>query len=263
MPDLVYPQLRTGAIVHYPIRKTAVTRTVSNVLPGGTVLMYPDDPAHRTNWSWEYVGLTLDEAAALQDFFNACNGPLRPFTFLDPTGNLLSGSSNFGAPAWQLSSKTKISADFRGPFLDSAALSLVNEGQALQELCQTLTVPCDYTYCFSVYVSSPTREPVILFRRGIHSEESVSLHAGLDWSRVWTAGNLQDPSTGLCVGVKLLPGQQLSVSAAQLQVQPSLSPYRNRPQAGDIYSNAHWAIDELNVRHVGPNNCSMSVSIEA
>jgi hypothetical protein len=232
MADLFYPQFTTGAIAHYPIHKRSVTRTVSNVLPGGNVLMYPDDGARRTIWSWEYVGLTLNEATVLRDFFKACNGPLRSFTFLDPTGNLLSASSSFRTPAWQASSMVSISSDSGGPLSTAPAVTLTNQGQALQELSQTLAVPCNYSYCLSMYVSSPSPQSLTLFRRSIHSEEAVSLAVGPSWSRIWSSGKLQDSSAGLCVGVKLSPGQQLSTSAAQLDVQPSPSPYRDRPNMG-------------------------------
>src|SRR4051812_8729822 len=104
MADMFYPQLKTGAIAHHPVRKTIETRTVTNVLPGGNVFMYPDEAAQKTIWSWEYVGATVDEATTILKFFEACEGRLRPFTFLDPVGNLLSGSSDFRSDGWQLSS---------------------------------------------------------------------------------------------------------------------------------------------------------------
>ncbi|MFL6451371.1 MAG: hypothetical protein ACJ746_27395 [Bryobacteraceae bacterium] len=263
MADLFYPQLRTGAIAHYPIRKTSLTRTVANVVPGGSVLMYPDDPARRISWSWDYVGLTLAEVGTVQNFFSSCNGPLRPFTFLDPTGNLLSASSNFAAPAWQVSSALKVAGKSVRPFSDTPAVTVVNEGQASQELSQTLAIPSDYTYCFSIYVGSATPQSVTLFRRSVHSEQAASFDAGPKWKRIWTSGSLNDDATGFSVGLKLSAGQQLSISAAQLEVQPGISPYRDRPETGDLYPNAHWAMEELAVRHFGPNNCSISVSIEA
>src|SRR4051812_10114265 len=129
MAELFYPQLRTGAVAQYPIRKIAVTRTVSNVLPGGDILVYPDDAANKMVWNWEYAGVTHDELDVLQDFFELCGGPLKPFTFLDPTGNLFSSSSSFSADAWQLSSAAKITERWSGPLPNVQAITIVNNGQ--------------------------------------------------------------------------------------------------------------------------------------
>jgi hypothetical protein len=263
MADLFFPQLGTGAIAHYPIRKTAATRTVLNALPGGNVLMYPDEAARKAIWTWDYVGLTMQEAAILQNFFLACTGPLNPFTFLDPTGNLLSASSDFTAAAWQATSGVGVAGTCPGPISGVPAITLVNTSQAVEEIAQTLNIPGNFSYCFSLYLSSPTPTSVRLFRRSVNSEDSLSLQIGPGWKRVWTAGNLQDQSTGLSVGLRLPPGQQVTVSAAQLEPQPGMSVYVNRPQSGDVYPNAHWAIDELGIRYLGPGNCAVSVAVES
>lgn len=263
MADLFFPQLRTGAIAHYPISKTAVTRTVLNVVPGGSLLMYPDDAARKSIWSWDYVGLTMEEAGMLENFFLACCGPLRPFTFLDPTGNLLSASSDFTAPAWQCSSGLIAAQNVPGPVLDVPGRTLINSSQGMQELEQTLNLPSDFTYYFSLYLSSPTPDHVTLFRRSSSSEDSSSVLIGPNWKRFWSAGTLTDESAGLSVGVRLLPGQQIAVSAAQLEPQPGVSTYLHRPQSGDVYPNAHWAIEEFSIRYLGPSDCTVSVAVES
>jgi hypothetical protein len=263
MADLFFPQLSTGAVAHYPISKTAVTRTVLNVVPGGNLLMYPDEAARKVIWSWDYVGLTMEEAAMLENFFLACCGPLRPFTFLDPTGNLLSASSEFTAPAWQGASGLKAGTKVPGPVSDVPGWSLVNSSQGMQEIEQTLNIPSDFTYCFSLYLSSPTPDYVTLFRRCSSSEESSSVPIGPDWKRVWSTGTLQDDSAGLSVGFRLSPGQQIAVSAAQLEAQPGPSTYLHRPQSGDVYPNAHWAIEEFSIRYLGPSDCTVSVAVES
>ncbi len=263
MADLYFPQLKTGAIAHYPVRRTLATRTVGNILPGGSIITYPDDGANRRIWSWEYVGLTFEEAAVLQEFFNICDGPLKPFTFLDPLGNLLASSSSFREPAWRLSSSAAIIEDLPGPFSGAAAVTIRNSGQAAQEIWQTLPIPANYAYSFSIYLCSATQEPVTLYRRGSHSETIVSSDSKAEWRRISSTGNLQDPNIGVSVGIRLQPGQQVSISAAQLEAQPVISAYRSGAPTGDVYLNAHWAVDELMTRYIGPNNCTMSVSIEA
>jgi hypothetical protein len=42
-----------------------------------------------------------------------------------------------------------------------------------------------------------------------------------------------------------------------------MSGYVNRQQSGDVYPNAHWALDELAIKYVGPGNCAVSVAVES
>jgi hypothetical protein len=263
MADPYFPQLSSGAIAHFPVRKILKTRTVANVLPSGEILAYPDDGAGKTSWSWEYVGITRDETVALQSFFDACCGPLKPFTFLDPVGNLLAANSNFGAPAWQLSPGVTIVSSLPSPFLNTVGMTLINRGQVEQDIQQTLRVPADYTYSFSVYVRSESAAAITLFRRSDHAEQNSSFSMTSEWRRVVSSGNLQDSTTELAVGIRISPGQQVSLAAAQLEAQANSSPYRGGSASGDVYPNAHWALEELAVRYIGPNECALRVSIEA
>ena len=100
MADLTFPQLSSGALAQYPIRKVNTVRTVKNILADGTMLVAADPGGGHLLWTLSYVDLSLDDMQALEAHFNACAGSLRAFTFVDPTDNLLRYSADLTGSAW-------------------------------------------------------------------------------------------------------------------------------------------------------------------
>ncbi len=92
MTTLVYPQLETGALSQFPVRKTRRTRTVTNRAADGSTIKLSDPAGVTTEWTLTYSDLSDQEAASLRAFFEAAEGSLNGFTFLDPSGNLLAWS---------------------------------------------------------------------------------------------------------------------------------------------------------------------------
>src|ERR1035438_2850764 len=97
---LVFPQLSTGASALYPLKKTSRQRTVVNTLGDGSTNVYADPDAASLGWELQAKGLTAAEWGAIEALFEATSGMWQPFTFLDPVGNLLAESEDFGASAW-------------------------------------------------------------------------------------------------------------------------------------------------------------------
>src|ERR1700719_693875 len=154
MGNLYFPQLASGAIAQYPIQKLRLARTIKNILPDGSMILYPDPGAGRLLWDLSYTNLSLAEAAAIQAHFNACVGSVHAVTFIDPTENMLPSTSDLTAAVWQNSSLIEMTPGAGDPDGGSAAFIVTNPGQANQEISQTLAVPANYQYCFSVYASS-------------------------------------------------------------------------------------------------------------
>jgi hypothetical protein len=96
MSTLAYPQL-----IQFPVRKTKRPRTVVNTAADGSTVRLADPAAEITEWRLDYVDLTDDEAAMLEQFFLDAEGSLNGFTFLDPTANLLAWSGELDTDAWQ------------------------------------------------------------------------------------------------------------------------------------------------------------------
>ena len=98
---LVFPQLSTGASTLYPLTKTSQQRTVVNTLGDGSIVVYADPEAASLGWEIQAKGLTANGMECpIEALFEATSGRWQAFTFLDPAGNLLAESEDFGASAW-------------------------------------------------------------------------------------------------------------------------------------------------------------------
>jgi hypothetical protein len=263
MGNLYFPQLASGALAQYPIRKLRLARTIKNVLPDGGMILYPDPNAGRLLWELSYTDLSLADAEAIQAHFTACAGFLRAFTFIDPTENMLLFSSDLRTSAWQKLSGIEVIPGAGDPEGGTAAFVVTNTSQGNQEISQTLPAPATYQYCLSVYASSAQSSAITLIRRGSSAQRSTTVPVGPTWRRVVSSGQLEDPGSNFTVAISLAAGQQLQLYGIQLETQLAPSRYRPTMQAGGVFLNAHWAVNQLTMVAEAPNLFSTSFSIEA
>jgi hypothetical protein len=198
----------------------------------------------------------------LQSHFDACAGPYRAFTFIDPAENMLVSSSDFTTPAWQKSSLIHFVPGATGPDGAAGAVTVINTGQSNQEISQSFHVPANYQYCFSLYARSDSSSQLTLIRRGGSANESIGFPVEAAWSRIVSSGRLNDSGTVFAVAISLAPGQQVGIYGVQLEAQTAPSRYRPTQQIGGVYSRAHWGMDQLTVAATGPNLFSTSFTIE-
>src|SRR5690349_1701771 len=126
MRKLYFPQLVSGAIAQYPIRKIKSARTVKNVLSDGSMILYPDLDAGLLLWQLSYVNLSGEDLEAIQAHFNNFIGRFHAFTFIDPTDNMLLSSSDLTALVWQTSSLIEITPGARDPDGGFSAFTVTN-----------------------------------------------------------------------------------------------------------------------------------------
>lgn len=262
MGSLFFPQLSSGALAQYPIKKTLVARTIKNVLPDGSMILLADPNGARLIWQMVYSELAQNDIEALQNHFNACSGSYRGFTFIDPTDNMLISSSDVTVPPWQTSTLIQLSAGAPDPDGGSGAVTATNMGQANQSISQTLNVPAGYQYCFSVYAMSDQPSELTLIRQGISAMENTIAAIGPVWTRIVSSGQLNDPATSFTVEVSLTPGQQVQLYGLQLEPQIAPSRFRATAASGGVYANAHWGLDQITISADAPNLFSTSFSIE-
>src|SRR5712692_4602614 len=149
---LAFPQLPSGAIGQYPIKKHCAQRTVVNPLPDGHRVKFSDTGAALLEWQLAFQDLADAELDGLQQFFSACEGQLNAFTFLDPLGNLLTWSEALNQPVWEESTLLQMTAGITDPTGGSAATRITNPTGSDLTLQQTINAPGWFSYCFSLYV---------------------------------------------------------------------------------------------------------------
>jgi hypothetical protein len=263
MADLFFPQLASGALAQYPIRKTKTLRTVKNILADGSMLVAEDPGAGQLVWNLSYVDLSTVDMNALQAHFEACAGPLRAFTFLDPTDNLLANSSDFTASAWTVPAGVTIQSGLADPLGGAAAFTIVNGASATQEITQAVPVPVGFQYCFSLYASAANASTCALICQSTNAQQTQTFSISPGWQRLSLSAQLNDAGIGLSLGISLAAGQSISLFGPQLE--PQFAPSRFRPtySTSGVYPNAHWAVQELVITPDAPNLFSTSFVIES
>jgi hypothetical protein len=262
MGNLFFPQLSSGAIAQYPVKKTNVVRSVTNLLPDGSMILQADTPASKLVWEMNYSELEPADAIALQSHFQACRGPYYAFTFIDPTDNMFASSVDLTASVWSKDPQIQITAGASDPIAGTNAFVLTNEGSAVQKLSQQLTVPATYQYCFSLYAMSAQPSTVTVMCRGANATANSELAVSTIWNRIVSSGRLNDPGTELNVGVMLQPGQQITLYGLQLEAQIQPSRYRPTVTNGGVYANAHFVSATLSMTSNAPSLFSTRFAIQ-
>ncbi len=262
MPNLFFPQLSVGAVAQYPIKKTSMTRSITNLLPDGTTIIQADPYSARLTWQLAFTELAPADANALRSHFQACCGAYHSFTFIDPTDNMLISSTDLTASVWVKSPNIAVVGGIPDPLGGSGAFTVTNNGGDSETLAQELLVPANYQYCFSVYASSAQPGTLDIVRQGANASTATECSVAPTWNRVVSGGRLNDAGTQLTVGFQLAPGQQVSLYGPQLEPQIQPSRYRATYNSGGVYSNCHFTSDRIAITSEAPNLFSTSFTIQ-
>jgi hypothetical protein len=256
MTMLVYPQLQTGALCQFPIRKRHRVRTVINQAADGSCIKLADPAAELTEWQLNYAGLTDNEIDELQQFFSAAEGTLNGFTFLDPTANLFALSDQLDAADWQRDPFVTVTGNVSDPAGGTKAWRLSNTGAAGQRLSQTLQASAAYLYCFSAYVRSSQAMNV---RMSI-GVDAVDRAVGSSWNRITFASAAESVEDSVRFSLEAPAGASLDVYGIQVEPQAGASVYKSSTRGG-VYLDAHLSADVFTVTSTDVNHHSCSLGI--
>lgn len=251
-----YPQLLTGVVSQFPIVKHRRPRTIVNAAADGSSIKLADPAGATVEWQLQYSNLSDAELGALQQFFNAMEGSLNSFTFLDPTANLISWSEELTNPVWEAAPFLTVSGGVTDPLGGSSAWQLANSGEGAQTLTQTLNAPASYTYCFSVYAFS-SQPWTIQLLLGTNSAQAA---LNSRWSRIQIAGMGDATASSIEFGIELPSGATVSVFGPQVEAQLAPSAYKTGT-AGGAYENARFRDDEFVFTSTDVNHHSATVNI--
>jgi len=237
---MTYPQLAQLPIVKRLRRRTVVNRTAD-----GRTVKLGDAAGELTEWELRYAELTDGEAETLRRFFEDAEGSLQPFTFVDPTANLLTQSSALDATAWSRDPMLRVSG---GP----VEWRLENDGGGPQSLWQDIGGPAGFVYCFSLYAQADAPTVVTLSAGSARAERTAST----GWQRFRLAGTVDATQ----FGVGIPAGASVSVRWLQVEAQEGASTAR-AGSTGGVFERAHFRDDALEIVATGVNRHSCTVHI--
>jgi hypothetical protein len=261
MASLAYPQLSSGALAQYPLRKRRVIQSSVNTFANGSMITSNINANTQTVWELSYTDLTSADQTALQNHFTACQGPLTPFVFIDPTSNMLSSSIDLTIGHWVAAPLLSVTAGAADPAGGVTAFTLVNASPVDQQLSQTLLAPANFQYCFSLYASAAIPTSLRLGLSAM-SSQSQTFELGTAWTRLINSVQLSDSQMSITASVIVPAAQTVVVWGPQLEPQPSPSRYRATNSSSGVYQNAHFLGNSLTFQAEAPGLFSTTISIE-
>ena len=251
---IYFPQLETGAVCQYPLVRVRRSRTLENRMGGGESIRFADASAQLTEWRLAFSELTDSEAGTLQQFFEAVEGQLETFTFLDPAGNLLAWSGKLDEAVWEKGPLVSLTGGVADPFGGTGAWRI--SGAEGTGMAQTLAAPGWFYYCLSLWARCDQESSVTLVRGSQRSEQRV----GRQWQRLsfpsCDTGSAEQVRFGVEPG-----GGAVEVFGLQVEAQPAASGYKATASRGGVYRNARLADDRLVMTAAGPGRyyCELRV----
>ena len=250
---LYFPQLSSGAAGQFPIVKRRQTRTIINSHLDGSIVKLADPVSANTEWELALSGLTTQEWNAIETLFQATEGRMATFTYLDPTDNLLKWSESLTNTAWIKGAMIQLTEGIADPAGASRATRVTNAGQTEQRIQQAISAPSWFQYCFSVYVRSQQELGITLFRSTTTYTESKLHKVGPQWNRLVSPGKLHTPEETINFGIEIGAGVTIEVFGPSVEAQPGASTYKKTSARSGIYPTARFQEDTLAVVTEGPD----------
>jgi hypothetical protein len=216
-----------------------------------------DPAAAIVEWHLSFAELSDQELAALEALFQAVEGSLTPFTFLDPVDNLLAWSEQQNQAVWQADPLLTLTAGVADPMGGTAAYQASNPTAATLMLQQSIAAPASLDYCLSLYARSDQNARLWLVRGSATDAQPV----GAQWTRLISAGQLQDAADSISFGIALDPGTTVEVFGIQAEAQTAASLYKQTAETGGVYPNARFRDDVLMITTAGPSRHSCELDI--
>jgi hypothetical protein len=258
---LYYPQLTTGSVSQFPVTRSANMRTVTNQLASGSTIRMADTGAQKVQWRLRYSSLTDVERSSIEGLFDAVEGQLNTFTFLDPTDNLLMWSEDWTQAVWTADPLLQVTGGVQDPLGGSAAIQLTNIGQTTQQIVQSTGGPSSFLYCYSVYVRSDVPATIQLITAATGQTALTTVTTSALWMRATTTGRLSVQQDGVVFGVQLPAGVRVDVFGAQVEAQPAAGLYKKTIDRGGVYSHTRFSSDLLSVTASAPNQNSCQLEL--
>jgi hypothetical protein len=260
---LYFPQLVTGSVAQYPLRRERSLRTVVNEVSDGRAVKFGDPDAETVEWRLHLAGLTDAELAAIEDLFQDCEGRLGTFTFLDPADNLLSWSEALTESIWQKGPLVELTESIQDPLGTDRATRIHNGNQTSQAVEQTLPVTASFTYAFSLYARSDQATTLTLNATAASAADSDSFPVTSSWRRCVLSTQLGSADEAVSFGVEIPSGASVDVFGLQVEAQPGASAYKRTATRGGVYTKARFTEDVLTVTTEGAEQNSLVVRIHS
>jgi hypothetical protein len=258
-----FPQLSTGSIGQYPIRKRRVARTIVNEAADSNQYKLADANAASVEWTLDFQTLSDAERDALIALHGSVEGRLGSFTFLDPTDNLLVWSEDLTQTAWVGNSFLTVTTGVADPNGGTSANRVSNSGAGVIAIQQTLNAPGWLEYGFSLQARSGQSQQVTLIRSTASASQSQTYNIGPNWTPLLLSGALGGTDQAVTFGIQIGAGGSADLYAIQVEAQAGASGYKRTTSNGGVYPSARFLDDALSITTNGPQQHACRIRIHS
>jgi hypothetical protein len=167
------------------------------------------------------------------------------FTFLDPAGNLIAESENFGASAWTNGALMSLTPGAIDPFGTTRATFVTNAGGATEAIAQARPVPGNFHYCLSIWARAGSVTNVTLSISTTGGSATKNFTLGTQWARVSLSANLGQSTNSVTFGAQVSAGGAINIFGMQVEAQLGASDYKLTGTSGGVYPNARFGADTI------------------
>jgi hypothetical protein len=258
---LYFPQLATGSAAQYPVRKQVRGRTVESRLADGRTVKWLDTGFIETRWHLTLRQLSLEEKAALGEFFRTVEGSLRSFTFADPTANLLKWSERMTEAVWERDPLLQVTEGAADPRGGEGAVMLTNIGAAPQKIVQVLPLPAGYQCCFSLWARSATETEFKMRRVCGTLQQETRQTASQEWRHYTSAGVLGGAGEGIGFEIEVGLNSGICVCGAQVEAGQGATEYKRTSARNGIHTQTRFEQDTMVCAGWGPDDYEVQVRL--
>jgi hypothetical protein len=258
-----FPQLDGGTSVQLPLRYWRRFEAGLLEREDGGAIVVSGATRGEHGWDLQYRGLRGAEADRLVAFFSARQGRLLPFGFLDPVRNLLAWSEDLTKAHWQRDALIQVLSGAAGPAGMGTAQTVLNSGQAVQSVWQTLPVPGIYRFAMSVFLRSGAADVVRLWAENSGVRSWLAVEPGASWGRFEFPVEPGGTEEITRFGMELEPGAAVEVFGVQLEPQGGAGPYKRSAARQGVYVQARFDMDEILLSAEGKDSFGARVRIVA
>src|SRR5271165_3961217 len=256
-----YPQLTSGSVSQYPVARAMNLRTITNQMLGGDTIRAFDSGAGTVRWQLQYAGLTDAEWSSIDQLFEAVEGQLTTFTFLDPTDNLLLWSEDWTQAPWVADPLIALAGGIADPLGATNAMQITNTAQTTQRVMQPTGGPSEFQYALSVYLKADAPCTIDLAVSTTGQDWTAPVNVGTRWARASVSVALSTTQDGVHFGIQLPVGFRVYAFGAQVEAQLAAGPYKKTIDLAGVYSTARFDSDSLSRISTAPNQNSGVVKL--
>lgn len=260
---LYFPQLVSGATGQFPGTGRVLRRTVVNEAADGSTVKLADPMASAQEWRLALAGLTDAEWNAIETLFEAVEGRLGWFTFLDPFDNLLSWSEDPTAAVWIKGAGLAVTVGIADPLGGTGAARITNQGGSAASIQQAVNGPGWYRYCLSVWARSAAPAGITLFHSTQTKSASQGFAIGPVWKRLEYGASLAATEEALNFGATIEAGGAVELFGFQAEAQMGASKYKKTTGRSGVHANASFLDDTLTRTGDGVEDNSCQLLIRA